>query len=269
MEIMERGEKKTTIYRKRLINDNLIIPHNLIKQILKKGGGNALQLYTFYLYTGNWQRTNKPEAVEKYCMEGLEMGRPNYLKAKKVLEDLKLIKLIKERKENNQFGKNLVLLLSHHYVGNYMTVINNDIQDNNGNNLICTKCGTPDFITTMQKTTMQETAYKDREIKNSKNMGSPKDSPIKKECPFKHIFGSDYNKKVECSICNEKDEYSKINRNCKHEWYNLQPKIIYVKGECPHKHRFGIDTEKFPECDLCENWNDCADKKEGKTNITK
>lgn len=192
--------------RRRLINENLLIPHIIVKQILRKGNGDALSLYMFYVYTGNWQHTNQPRATEKYCLDGLSIGRPRFLKAKKILEELKLIKLVQNKDDKNSFGEWKVQLLSHSYSGSYRTagidspVINNEGEADFWKNLKCSECGTPLFITGLHVSGRQNPDAKDKEQKNSINVGSPEDSPTKKEikpiekmdCPFNHEFGKDY-----------------------------------------------------------------------------
>src|SRR3989344_3784473 len=80
-------------------NTNITIPWPVYDKLIKHGrvGNIAFELYCFYQYTAIWQHekfgtNNRPNAKNAYCIKSLKVRRQDFLKAKKLLVNLKLIK---------------------------------------------------------------------------------------------------------------------------------------------------------------------------------
>jgi hypothetical protein len=65
-------------------------------------------LYSFYLYTANWQNTTKIWATAKYAQAGLGWGKEKFQKVKNKLTELKLIQTIQGQKKTGGFEKSYI-----------------------------------------------------------------------------------------------------------------------------------------------------------------
>jgi len=63
---------------------------------------DLIALYVFYYYTAKWQQTNKPKATTGYTANGLNWSEFRVRQMKKILEEMKLVKSITKRDENNK-----------------------------------------------------------------------------------------------------------------------------------------------------------------------
>lgn len=75
-------------------NEPLIFSKSVIDLLLqqKKYRSELIGLYTFYYYTGKWQKTNQPKATSSYVSKGLGWNEDKVRKIKKELIKLSLIK---------------------------------------------------------------------------------------------------------------------------------------------------------------------------------
>lgn len=94
---MERTRKPKTEPPDRLENKVCLSQAMLDKLFSQSNPGDVLALYTFYRYTANWQNTDQPKAVDKYCMKGLGWGKIKFAHAKNILIDLNLIEKVPSR----------------------------------------------------------------------------------------------------------------------------------------------------------------------------
>jgi hypothetical protein len=259
---VSESPQKSTGKRRRLINENLIIPQKVVDKILMRGNPDALTLYLFYIKTGNSQHTISPRANESFCMNGTSLGRTRFRSAKKVLEDLHLIRNSQKRKSKTSFGECFIRLLSYRYSGDMRTVnkdlslINKEVEDDFWENLSCPKCGTPLFISARSIPGRSKSTHKYKEISPESSISLGKEEIYK--CPNELEYGKSFH---ECNYgCD-------LSRACKSYYINhfkpTKPDNS-VADTCPDNHKFGVDTEKFPECDSCDVWNECLDRKEGK-----
>ena len=77
----------------------IIIHQHLMQEFMKLGKdySNALALYSFYLYHGHCQKTNKPLATDKFTSKGINWGIEKVKRVKKILKILKVIKVVQKR----------------------------------------------------------------------------------------------------------------------------------------------------------------------------
>ena len=214
--------------RKRHYKD-ISLPHKLIEKIIRKGGADALSLYMFYVYTGNWQKTDKPRATEEFCCKALEFGHSRYIKAKKILESMKLIKTVQPLNEKKLFAESYVQLLS------IRSFINNGLSENKTDEsdfeieIICPHCSKALFMDTQCNSAPLKIAqtYKQRKI----NRNASAAAEIKTPPPLKKRYRS--------------------------------PRIrMIMKDTCPFNYDYGEDTDKYKECEKCEIWDDCNEYRE-------
>lgn len=99
---MERTKQPTGKKRR---SEYIKIPHDLMEQILRYGGSDALAVYMFYLFNANWQDTNQPYTTEKYCLKRLAMGQTRFRNAKRVLETMKLVSGVHPRFSDGSYDK--------------------------------------------------------------------------------------------------------------------------------------------------------------------
>jgi hypothetical protein len=57
---------------------------------------DLIALYAFYIYTGNWQKTNQPAATTEYAAKGLGWGVAKLRKVKAILVTMGLIEDLAE-----------------------------------------------------------------------------------------------------------------------------------------------------------------------------
>ena len=75
---------------------------------------DLIGIYCFYYYTAKWQQTNCPKATTGYVAKGLQISAAKVQRLKKVLIDLKLVKDVSVRSEDNS------RIIGHYILVNFM-----------------------------------------------------------------------------------------------------------------------------------------------------
>jgi hypothetical protein len=82
----------------------VVLPKAAIDRLLKhERAADLIALYTFYNYTGTWQKTNQPKAAIAYVAKGLHWGRDKVRFIKSLLFGMELIEDVTRR--NTRSGK--------------------------------------------------------------------------------------------------------------------------------------------------------------------
>lgn len=93
---------KQTEINHTFLNEVTILHAPTANELLQKGLGNALALYSLYCHTGGWQRTDKVKASTSFCRKALGWGSQRFNNAKKQLVDLKIIEQVVRKDKNNK-----------------------------------------------------------------------------------------------------------------------------------------------------------------------
>ncbi len=82
----------------------IVISKPLIDLLLKQEkASDLIALYTFYYYTGKWQKTNRTKATSSYVQKGLNWSSPRFSYAKRKLKELGLIEDYQSRDKDTKF----------------------------------------------------------------------------------------------------------------------------------------------------------------------
>lgn len=80
----------------------LIINKTTIERLFEQENQNALILYLFYYKTAKWQNNSTIKASDDYCKKSLHWGIDKLKLAKRILNEMNLIEIIKRTNEKNQ-----------------------------------------------------------------------------------------------------------------------------------------------------------------------
>lgn len=198
---------------------SIFLPVSLVEKFARhKNFTDILALYVFYYRVALRQRTNQPKATDKYCMEGLGLGRTKFYAAKKVLQNMKIIEQVEVGRTKWKFGTFYIKLLT--YQGSQCTrnvtpleecgfdydLDNMEDASDAQNTAVCSK---PLY------SKQQSNAYKDDRNASGASLKPPQAIPIKevkkvKICPYGHPYGEWPNYK-ECRGC-------KVAGECEMNW---------------------------------------------------
>lgn len=96
--------------------------------ITQDNSGDAIALYTFLLYTGEFQNTGQPFANNTFCMNGLHWGKMRLKNAQDTLKGLGLIKVIQKQDNNTGVWQNAYIK-----VNRYLSVDGHVNRDHHSN----------------------------------------------------------------------------------------------------------------------------------------
>ena len=108
-----------------------------VRRILERGNCDALGLYVAYFEISEWQGTHRVYATESFMRKRLNLGQVRFRRAKKILEELNLTKLIHGGRNHKTYVEILHLVDSsviNELPKTLNTTINNSVENNSVEN---------------------------------------------------------------------------------------------------------------------------------------
>ncbi len=236
------------------------IPRKTMDLLLKQEKPmQTIAVFMFYLTIALRQKKTLIHASDQYCKDYLGIGWKLLAKAKEALKKLKLIEIIRTKKENKDFGDCFVKIIHpEHYLDFGVMLINKRVEDKTENTEASLHDGKP-----AQPLKPRPLNRGDNILGSSPASDATRSSPSGNDtftCPINLIFGKDH---PDCLIYD-----CPIEKQCRKEYrekYKPEPPKEGVYTTCPFNHKFGIDTDQFDDCADCEAWDDCIDTKNDHT----